>query len=166
MLKKTVTYDDPFNPGETITEDLYFNLTKAELVEMEMSTDGEGLQEHLQKIANSNNGKQIMDEMKGIILKAYGKREGNSFIKTDAVREAFGASEAYSELFMEMVTNADAAVEFVNGIMPKGMGDENQEQLPVDSPNLTSPRILTRAEALEIPDLQLGIKQGRYILEN
>ena len=170
MLKKTVTYEDPFNPGKEISEDLYFNLTKAELVEMEMRVGGDGLKAHLENIAAAQNGQQIMDEMKGIILKAYGKRtENGKFIKNDQLREEFESSEAYSTLFMEMVTEADAAVEFVNGIMPKGLADENQAQLPVDAPNLTAvpePKTLTRVEAMEMDgaELRSGLAEGRYIL--
>lgn len=173
MLKKTVTYEDPFNPGVEITEDLYFNLTQAEIVEMEMSVEG-GLKEHLEGVARAQNGQQIMAEMKGIILKAYGKRSGNgAFIKNDTVREEFESSEAYSTMFMEMVTNADAAVEFVNGIMPKELIDNGQDELPeVERPNLTAvnqvePKVLTREQLVEMntEDLKAGLADGRYILQ-
>lgn len=169
MLKKTVTYEDPFT-GEEVTEDLYFNLTKAEIIEMEVGVAG-GLKEHLEGIARSENGQQIMDEMKGIIMKAYGKRSPNGkFIKNDQIREEFESSEAYSTLFVEMVTDADVAVEFVAGIMPKGLEELGQDQLPVvDRPNLTSvpePRVLTRADlvAMNNEDLQSGLAEGRYVL--
>jgi len=179
LLKKAVTYEDPFT-GEQVTEDLYFNITKAELVEMEVATEG-GLKEHLEKVAQAQNGQEIMDEMKGIILKAYGKRVGSNFIKNEQLREEFVSSEAYSELFMSLVTDADAAIEFVGGILPKGLVDEAQEQLAVDKPNLTAvqperyadgvdirpePRTLTRQEAIEMngEELRSGLAEGRYIL--
>lgn len=183
MLKKTVTYEDPFT-GTQVTEDLYFNLTKAEIVEMEMSVEG-GLKEHLEGVARAENGSQIMQEMKGIILKAYGKRSGNSFIKNDQVREEFESSEAYSTMFMEMVTDADAAVTFVSGIMPKdleSLGDPNQEKLAlqdqfaeklgtreVDRPNLTAvaePRLLTQEElvSMDREQLKAGLASGEYKL--
>lgn len=179
MLKKTVVYEDPFNPGVEITEDLYFNLTKAEIVEMEMGVEG-GLKEHLEGIARAQNGQQIMDEMKGIILKAYGKRTQNGkFIKNPQLREEFESSEAYSTMFMEMVTKADAAVEFVNGIMPKGLAEDvNQmtiDQADPERPNLTSipgtgttsTRILSRTEAIEMDseELKAGLAEGRYSLQ-
>lgn len=172
MLKKTVTYEDPFNPGVEVTEDLYFNLTKAELVEMEMHTGG--LKEHLERIVESKNGQQIMDEMKGIILSAYGRRSGTAFVKNKLIREEFESSEAYSTMFMEMVTDADAAIEFVKGIMPKDMrADIDQEELPdqqIDRPNLTvagaDPRTLSRAEMYDMDanELRSGLAEGRYIL--
>lgn len=181
MLKKTVTYDDPFT-GATVNEDLYFNITKAELVEMEMSLDG-GLKAHLEGVAQAENGTQIMQEMKGIILKAYGVRtpEGK-FIKNDKLREEFESSEAYSTLFMEMVTDADVAVEFAQGIMPKDLADTAQDELPltermanelgtkpVKAPNLSAvegPVKLTRQQAFDMDDEQLrsGLAEGRYIL--
>lgn len=167
MLKKTVTYEDPFTE-QTVSEELYFNLTKAEIVEMEMSVDG-GLKEHLEGVARAENGQQIMNEMKGIILKAYGKRLPNgAFIKNEQVREEFESSEAYSTMFMEMVTEADAAVEFVNGIMPKGLDvDTAQEELSVDRPNLTpDTRVLTQQEVIEMDrdELKSGLAEGRYAL--
>ena len=176
MLKKTVTYEDPFNPGATVTEDLYFNFTKAELIEWEVEVGG--LQDHLQKIAAAQNGQEIMDAMKGIILNSYGKRNGSAFIKNDKIREEFESSEAYSELFMEMVTDADKAIEFVRGILPKGLEEMGQEQLPVDRPNLTEvpkpsgeitgegPRRITHAEAVAMnqEELRSGLAEGRYIL--
>lgn len=168
MLKKTVTYEDPFTQMD-VTEDLYFNLTKAELVEMEMTAGKDGLKAHLEAIAASENGEDIMREMKGIIFKAYGKKTDNGrFIKNDQVREEFEASEAFSALFMKMVTDADAAVEFVAGIMPKDMVADNQEQLDVDRPNLAKlpPRTLTRAEMVEMDgaELRSGLAEGRYVL--
>lgn len=173
MLKKTVTYEDPFNNVE-VTEDLYFNLTNAELVAMEVSIPGDtSLKEHLEAIAKAENGQQIMDAMEWIIFRAYGKRtDGGKFIKNDQLREEFKSSEAYSTMFMEMVTDADKALEFVSGILPKNLGNENQEELPVDRPNLTAapepikPRVLYRKDMIEMDtaELQAGLADGRYIL--
>lgn len=123
MLKKTITYTD-FN-DEEVSEDHYFHLSKAELVEIELSHKG-GLSESLKKIIESEDGKAIIAEFKNIILGSYGKRsdDGKRFVKTQELREEFESSEAYSTLFMELVTNTDSAVEFVNGIIPKGMAEE------------------------------------------
>jgi hypothetical protein len=80
VLKKRITYED-FN-GEEVTEELYFNLSKAELVELELSRPG-GMQEHLQKIVESEDGKAIITEFKELILMSYGQRseDGKRFIK-------------------------------------------------------------------------------------
>lgn len=118
MLKQTITYED--YDGNTRTEDFYFNLTKAEVMEMEMSTDG-GLEKMINKIIQTNDSKRIIETFKDIILRAYGEKspDGRRFIKNQELRDAFSQTEAYSQLFMDLATNADKAAEFINGIVPK-----------------------------------------------
>ena len=117
MLKKTIAYTD-YNeiPRE---EDFYFNLSKAELTEMELSQDG-GLTTMIEKIVKEKDVKEIIKVFKDLVLKAYGVKsdDGKRFIKNDEIRDSFAQTEAYSELFMELATNADAATAFVNGIIP------------------------------------------------
>lgn len=118
MLKKTVTYED-FD-GNQRTEDHYFNLTRAELTEMELSLNG-GLSQQLEKILQENDQKQIIEYFKKIVLMSYGRKslDGRQFLKNDQIREEFASTAAYSEIFMELATDADAAAAFVNGVMPK-----------------------------------------------
>lgn len=117
MLKRSITYTD-YNGG-TRTEDFYFNLTQAEVTEMELSVDG-GLVEMINRIVAAQDGKQIIATFKDIVLRAYGEKspDGKRFIKNQELRDAFAQTEAYSILFMELATNADAAAAFVNGIVP------------------------------------------------
>lgn len=128
MLKKTITYTD-FN-GMERSEDFYFNLTKAEIMEMEMSTVG-GLSEMIQRIIAAQDTPSIIKIFKDLVLKSYGEKsaDGKRFIKTPEITESFSQTEAYSVLFMELATNADAAAAFVNGIIPKTNGKAN---LPAD----------------------------------
>lgn len=123
MLKKTITYTD-FN-GDEVSEDFFFHLSKAELVELEMSHEG-GMSATLQRIVDAEDGKAIMSEFKNIILSSYGKRssDGKRFVKNQLLREEFESTEAYSTLFMELLLNTDAAIEFVNGVVPAGLADE------------------------------------------
>ena len=118
MLKKTITSVD-FNGNER-TEDFYFNLTKAEVMEMEMSTVG-GLSEMIQKIVSAQDAPSIIKVFKDLILRSYGEKsaDGKRFIKTPEMAESFSQTEAYSVLFMELATDAEAAAAFVNGIIPK-----------------------------------------------
>ena len=113
MLKRSITYTD-YNGG-TRTEDFYFNLTQAEVTEMELSVDG-GLVEMINRIVAAQDGKQIIATFKDIILRAYGEKSPDG--KNQELRDAFAQTEAYSILFMELATNADAAAAFVNGIVP------------------------------------------------
>ena len=121
MLKKTITYTD-FNNVER-SEDFYFNLTKAEVMEMEMSTVG-GLSEMIQRIIAAQDTPSIIKVFKDLVLKSYGEKspDGKRFIKTPELAEAFSQTEAYSVLFMELATDADSAAAFVNGIIPKTNG--------------------------------------------
>lgn len=123
MLKKTITYED-FN-GDQVSEEFFFHLSKAELVELEMSHEG-GLSESLKRIVDAEDNKRIIAEFKNIILSSYGKRseDGRRFIKNQTLREEFESSEAYSTLFMELITDTNAAVEFINGVIPAGMAEE------------------------------------------
>ena len=129
MLKKTITYTD-YNDVER-TEDFYFNLSKAEIMEMEMGTTG-GLAEMINKIVQTQDAPAIIKVFKDLILKAYGERsaDGKRFEKKNGtLAEAFAETEAYSQLFMELATDADAAARFVNGIIPRDMQQDVQKQL-------------------------------------
>jgi hypothetical protein len=156
VLKKTITYED-FN-GETVSEDFFFHLSKAELVELELSHKG-GLAASLQKIIESEDGKSIIAEFKNIILTAYGKRsdDGRRFIKTQDLRDEFESTEAYSALFMELVTDTDAAVEFINGIVPAGLTEEAAKLAGIDPQKtpiiavVTEPEVLSKKEFMELP---------------
>ena len=121
MIKKTVTYTD-YN-GVERTENFYFNLSEAEVMEMEMSTEG-GMAEAIQKVVDAKDAPAIIRVFKDLVLKAYGVKsdDGRRFMKTkpDGTRYAddFKETEAYSQIFMELATDADAAAKFVNGIVP------------------------------------------------
>lgn len=124
MLKKTITYND-YNNVER-TEDFYFNLTKAEIMEMEMGTTG-GLAEMIQRIVAAQDAPAIIKIFKDLVLKAYGEKspDGKRFVKSKELSEAFEQTEAYSILFMELATDDKKAAEFINGIVP---ADINQQQ--------------------------------------
>ena len=123
MIKKTITYTD-YN-GVERKEDFYFNLTKAEIMEMEMSTKG-GLAEMIQRIVAAQDQPAIIKIFKDLITKAYGVKspDGKRFIKNDEVLDDFIQTEAFSQLFMELATNADEAAAFVNGIVPADMAKQ------------------------------------------
>lgn len=133
MLKKTITYTD-YN-GVERTEDFYFNLTKAEIMEMEMSTTG-GMTEMVQRIVAAKDAPAIIKIFKDLVLKAYGEKspDGKRFIKSEEIRSAFEQTEAYSQLFMELATNSEAAANFVNGVIPND-AKAKQSSIPAPSSN-------------------------------
>lgn len=123
MLKRTIKYND-YN-GVERTEDFYFNLTTAEITEMEMGTEG-GLAEMIQRIVAAQDTKAIIKVFKDILLAAYGEKspDGRRFIKNQEIRDNFEQTEAYSILFMELATDADKAAEFINGIVPENVNKQ------------------------------------------
>ena len=125
MIKLTRTYTD-FNDVER-TEDFYFHMTKAEVMEMEMSTSG-GMAEMIQRIVAAQDVPAIIKVFKDLVLRAYGQKspDGKRFIKSAELTEEFSQTNAYSDIFMELATDADKAAEFVNGIMPADI----QKSLP------------------------------------
>lgn len=126
MLKRNFTYKD-YNDVER-TEDHYFNLTKAEVTELELSVNG-GFVEMMNRIIEAKDAPTIMKTFKDIICKAYGIKspDGKYFLKKAPdghyFYEDFLQTEAYSILFMELVTDADAASEFIKGILPVKIDD-------------------------------------------
>lgn len=133
MLKKRINYTD-YN-GVARSEDFYFNLNKAEVAEMELSIKG-GLAALIQQIVDTDNRPELIRIFKDLIIRAYGVKslDGKRFIKNDEVRDEFVQSEAYSELFMELATNAESASEFINGIIP---------QQNTDTPAIPAPPLHT-----------------------
>ena len=118
MLKKTIEYVD-YN-GNKRKEDFYFNLTKAEIAEMELTTEG-GLEKKLQRIVDAQDGPELIELFKDLILRSYGVKsdDGRRFMKNSELRQAFSETEPYSILFVELASSAEAAKLFVEGIIPK-----------------------------------------------
>lgn len=129
MLKKTITYTD-YN-GLERTEEFCFNLTKAEIMEMEMGTTG-GFAEMVNKIVAAQDAPAIIKTFKDLILKSYGVKsdDGKRFIKSEELSAAFAQTEAYSKLFMELATDAEKGAAFVNGIVPGDMSKANTAVAP------------------------------------
>lgn len=128
MLKKTIEYTD-YN-GTKRTEDFYFNLSKAEIAEMELEIPG-GMTAMLQRITAAQDTPSLVKIFKDLILRSYGVKsdDGKRFIKSQQLKDEFSQTEAYSELFMELATNAEAASTFVNGILPNDVAKETKKQI-------------------------------------
>lgn len=120
MLKKKITYTD-FD-GVERTEDFYFNLTKAEVLEMELGTSG-GYAGFLNRITMEKDIVEMAKHFKTLILKSYGKKspDGKRFIKSEEISAEFAQTEAFSELYVELATDDEAAWAFVEGVFPKDL---------------------------------------------
>lgn len=118
MIKRVIKYTN-YN-GEEKSKEYHFHLNKAEIAELEVSEQG-GLVATIERIVEEQDNAKILEMFKNIILKSYGVKssDGDRFIKTPEQTLAFSQTEAYSELFMELASNAEAAAAFINGILPK-----------------------------------------------
>jgi len=129
MLKKEMTYED--YDGKSVTETLYFHLSKPELIELELSYP-EGIEAALKKMVEEENRSSILAFFKKIVLLAYGVRaeEGKRFIKSEEVSLAFSQTNAYNELYMLFFTDSDEAIKFLKGILPNDLSEQvNEEDL-------------------------------------
>jgi hypothetical protein len=117
MLKRTIEWTD-YN-GVQRKEDFYFHMTQAEITEWELSLEG-GLVQHIEKISKTQDGPQLVQLIKDLLLKTYGEKspDGRRFIKNEELRVNFSQTEPYSLLFMEISSDAKKTTEFVNGILP------------------------------------------------
>lgn len=129
MYVKEIEYTD-FN-GVARKEKFYFNLTKAEILDMELGKTG-GLTEYIQKILEAQDTPAIMTLFKTLLLKSYGVKsdDGRRFIKNDQIREDFEQTQAFSDLYMLLALDDDEAAKFVNAIVPEDMkvSDEQKAQ--------------------------------------
>ena len=132
MVVEKIKYTD-FN-GLEREEEFMFNLTEAEITEMELTTDG-GLSDSIKKIIAAQDTPQIIKVFKMLLLKSYGEKsaDGRRFVKSDKLSEEFAQTNAYSQLFMKLATDDKAAVAFINGIIPDSM----QEKATGNNPGLT-----------------------------
>lgn len=117
MFKKTIEYTD-YNGVDRI-ESFYFNLSPADLIDMEVESGG--YKQMIQNIIDSQDVQSLMKAFKELIRRSYGvkSQDGKHFVKNDEVFEEFASTPAYSNLIMEFLEDTDKAVKFVNGIMPK-----------------------------------------------
>lgn len=130
MFKTTVKYENPFTEEE-VQETLYFNLTKAELLELEAPSEGEPLSQKLAKFSEGEvKASDVLGAFKELVLKAYGQRVGNKFIKNDTIRQEFENSEAYSEVLFGILQDEKEAIRFVTALLPKDVAETVSKQQP------------------------------------
>lgn len=124
MLAKTIAFQDL--DGNPITETFYFNLSKPEIAKLEFSRDDGQLSDYLKHISQSTNAAEILGTFEMFIRVSIGQRsdDGRRFIKSDEIAESFIQSDAYSELFMELVSNPEQMAEFFKSIFPADMAEK------------------------------------------
>jgi len=122
MIAKTITYVD-YN-GDEQTETFYFNLSKRELLQMQMSKHG-GYDTFIKKIIAAEDFNTVFNELESMVKKSYGvKTPDGRFIKNNDLLAEFMSTEAYNDLIFELATNADEATKWVNGLIPSNLAEE------------------------------------------
>ena len=121
MLTKTITYTD-YN-GVERTEPFYFNLSQAELIEMQLGGKDGLYSDKLQKMIDNRDAAAIINTIKEFVLKSYGEKtdDGKRFVKSPEISQAFMQTEAYSQLITELLSDDAKSSEFILGIMPQGL---------------------------------------------
>ena len=156
MLKKTISYKDA--DGNNRSREHWFHLTKAQILKLELLTPGGDFSKHLQTLAANveTEPAPLIALFEKLLHLAYGERQGSEFIKSQALSDKFTSTDAYSELFFELCTDAGKASEFVNGIMPVDIADQLQATAqsgrggrPV--PQDRKPKQLRVVEDVELP---------------
>lgn len=128
MLEKKIKYTDL--RGHEREDTFMFHLNKSELLKLEMSVPG-GFTAKINKMVDKEDAPEIVETFENFILSSYGEisEDGKSFIKNKELTDRFKNSEAYSELFMELISNPESAKAFVSGVIPVGINIEEQEKL-------------------------------------
>lgn len=129
MIKKTITYTDM--DGVELVEDFYFHLFSPEVFKLEAEY-GMDLERYVKAMANSGDISRMIAFLENIILSSYGVRtnNGKSFDKSDELRKNFQNSQAYAELFEEILTNPSAAQSFASGLISKKAKSGGVETTP------------------------------------
>lgn len=135
MIKETIKYTN-FDEEE-VEGDFYFNITKTELLDIEVEHQ-EGLEDWIMKVIRAKDHKTMWEEFKRIVLLAYGEKspDGERFVKTPEISEAFSHHAAFDAFMMKLVTDDDYAARFIKGVIPKDLATKMDEETakPADAP--------------------------------
>lgn len=125
MYKHPVTYID-FNGNER-KEDLYFHLSVPEVTRLEAEI-GMSMEKYIKEVTANQKLDELLGFLEKILLNAYGVKtlDGKSFRKTKEIREEFEYSQAYAEVFEQMVTDPEVAKRFGENVADKGQARKNQ----------------------------------------
>lgn len=145
MYTKTITYTD-YN-GVERTEKFYFNLTTPEVLEMEYG-DTVSFTGSIKKMIETDNGGRVLKVIKDLILKAYGEKslDGKRFVKSEELSKAFSETEAFADLYMELVKDSKKCAEFIDGIMPDNLKASSDIMKKVEDGNVTKESLISMVD--------------------
>jgi hypothetical protein len=152
LLRKVIRYTN-FN-DEEVEEEFYFHLTKAELVEFQLSVnDEQGMYGHIERIVAEENRPELIKLFKQLLMMSYGKRseDGRRFTKNDRILEEFESTGAYSAALIEILSSTENAIEFYRGILPNDLTSAEAKEAGID-PRVT-PLMVVEKEKIHEKDL-------------
>jgi arsenate reductase-like glutaredoxin family protein len=163
MFKKTLSYTN-YN-GVPVTETLYFNYTKPELLRLHQKYDTQDLSEKFQEIANTRDPNQMLPLIEDIIIGSYGEKssDGKAFMKSSEIASKFENSIAYAELFETLLTNENELIAFVNGLtagLDTKKDNDPVKQLQVESQQMSTTELLERIKSDPILAERLLSQEG------
>lgn len=128
MLIKKIKYTD--YDGNERTETFYFNLSRSEIAELQLTYPG-GYAQYIERTVDSKDRPKLMEMFKDIIMRSYGEKseDGRRLVKSQELSTAFKQTEAYDELFMELITDPNAAIGFITGVLPDLGDNVNKDQI-------------------------------------
>ena len=138
MFTHTVEYVD-FN-GNSREEKLHFHLSLPEVTRIEAEI-GKSLEDHIKELTTNNRLKDLLDFLEKMLLTAYGEKteDGKSFRKNAEIRDMFEHSQAYAEIFEQVLTNHGLARKFGEQVADNGKARRNQ----------VAPKVVSRPEPAE-----------------
>lgn len=128
MLVKKIKFKDFL--GREREQEFYFHMSEAEAFKLDLKTVG-GFERKLKNMTEQQDVPKFAEMLDDMILSSYGHiaADGFSFEKTPEETKRFQESNAYSIIFKELITNGDACVDFIKGILPQEMQDRINEAI-------------------------------------
>lgn len=128
MFSDTIEYTD-FD-GNPRKETLYFNISSAEAIDLEMKYPG-GYVNKLRRDIDRQDNAEIMQDYKDFIHLSYGIKsdDGRRFIKSPEIYEEFVSTEAYTEFYLKFLGDPDYALKFIVNTFPTDKTGKSKQEL-------------------------------------
>ena len=117
MIKETLTYVD-YN-GVERTEDFYFHLSKAEILDIETTMPNGSIEEWANSIFATREYDKLWKLFSNLVKQSYGIKsaDGRRFMKSEEISKEFSETEAYPVLIEKFLTEPDFASNFFNSLV-------------------------------------------------
>lgn len=150
----------------SVKETFWFNLSKAEVIKFNYTNGKKGLEELIKEIIATEDMNQVFGLFEQIVEMSYGVRDplnNRRFIKSKELFLEFQQTDAYSELFLMLLTSPVKAAEFITATVPPEMAQNianaNDPETPT-GPTVGTDAVLAKPLDLERAQATLASSQG------